>query len=44
MPDERPTMTAAWRASIEAVLGEHPLLLVVSVHNRLRAEGLPVPI
>ena len=37
--DERRVMIAAWRARIEVLLGNHPRLLAVSVHNKLRAEG-----
>lgn len=32
-------MTERWRERIDTMLGDHPRLLAVSVHNKLRAEG-----
>jgi transposase len=39
VPDERRTLTAAWRSRIETLLGTYPRLLAVSVHHKLQAEG-----
>lgn len=39
VPDERRVMTAQWRERVVGMLGAHPRLLAVSVHNKLRSEG-----
>jgi hypothetical protein len=32
-------MTDRWRDSIGVLLGAHPRMLSISVHNKLRADG-----
>jgi transposase len=39
VPDERLVMNVRWQARVASLLGAHPRLLAVSVHNKLRAEG-----
>ena len=36
---EATVMTDEWRDSIGSLLGAHPRMLSISVHNKLRAEG-----
>lgn len=36
---DHPVMTVYWRGRVEKLIGDHPRLLGVSVHERLKAEG-----
>ena len=38
-PTEATVMTDRWRDSIDLLLGAHPRMLSISVHNKLRADG-----